>query len=515
MTFQEKVAPPDVVPQERITGDILRGRGPRRGNLEDLLRYWRPIMRKPGGFRRCVIILADHPKLSPPQRICAWLHHETTGKWPNEGKKRRGGRRRRGPSVRRVVRGRRRRKGVDHVDVIGLDVPEYGAQMRIAREAGSILYEPIAGRQSAIDFKARRWFDATSSRIVHTGESILLPGERGALSPRHLAQTFLTPGGSGAPGPKLGRGIGPRIGGARRFRCPPGFQFGGRFSNRTLSNCGSQLFAVPGQPGTRQAVRGVRRAIGSEAKKPKKTPKGRTGKPSADLSVQAVRRLPGAQLAGIAGIGPQPVKRTNEGRRNSSVAKVANSMRKLRSKNNNVSRLVRRDGSVLAPLVGSSTLAKQRDNDDLKDAVYVTRSLKPGPSTGVPELALFGTGVRQVSFALPEGRIDVTAKKKLTPKDAGRLGRAAKTNAPDGSGFAALRNVAEATGLIELSAHSPKVSKPNQKITVQNEAGIKRTVPRWVFQLFLARGAPHRPSSKSPFALVNEKAAAPVDVKGA
>lgn len=81
-------APQDAIldlPQERITGDILRGRGPRRGNLERLLRYWRPIMRKEGGFRRCRVILANHPELYPLERLCAWLHHETTGLWPNEG----------------------------------------------------------------------------------------------------------------------------------------------------------------------------------------------------------------------------------------------------------------------------------------------------------------------------------------------------------------------------------------------------------------------------------------------
>lgn len=74
-----------IVPQEIVTGDILRGYGPRRGNLERLLRYWRPIMRKPGGFRRCRVILANHPELYPLNNICAWLHHETTGLWPNEG----------------------------------------------------------------------------------------------------------------------------------------------------------------------------------------------------------------------------------------------------------------------------------------------------------------------------------------------------------------------------------------------------------------------------------------------
>lgn len=42
-------------------------------------------MKKPGGFRRCRVILADHPELYPLENICAWLHHETTGLWPNEG----------------------------------------------------------------------------------------------------------------------------------------------------------------------------------------------------------------------------------------------------------------------------------------------------------------------------------------------------------------------------------------------------------------------------------------------
>lgn len=74
-----------ILPQELVTGDIMRGHGPRRGNLERLLRYWRPIMRKEGGFRRCRLILANHPELFPLNNMCAWLHHETTGLWPNEG----------------------------------------------------------------------------------------------------------------------------------------------------------------------------------------------------------------------------------------------------------------------------------------------------------------------------------------------------------------------------------------------------------------------------------------------
>ena len=107
---------PEVGPNADALTSLTRGRGPRRGNLEELLKYWRPIMKKPGGFRRCVVILMDKPQFGGrPQRICAWLHHELTGKWPNEGNHhgRGGKRRRRRRSVRRSVRGAARRAKSD------------------------------------------------------------------------------------------------------------------------------------------------------------------------------------------------------------------------------------------------------------------------------------------------------------------------------------------------------------------------------------------------------------------
>jgi hypothetical protein len=71
---------------ERAVNAALPGAvNARRGNEERLLRYWRPIMLKDGGFRRCRVILADHPELYPLNNICAWLHHATTGLWPNQG----------------------------------------------------------------------------------------------------------------------------------------------------------------------------------------------------------------------------------------------------------------------------------------------------------------------------------------------------------------------------------------------------------------------------------------------
>ena len=135
----------DIIPQERITGDILRGHGPRRGNLEALLKYWRPIMRKPGGFRRCIVILANHPELYPLQRICAWLHHETTGKWPNEGNHHGGGRAARvaGRVARRAIPGKRKRRRKKSDDG-GVEIAGWRLYRRLSRMSGGISTRPIA-----------------------------------------------------------------------------------------------------------------------------------------------------------------------------------------------------------------------------------------------------------------------------------------------------------------------------------------------------------------------------------
>ena len=150
------------LPQERLTS-ITRGHGPRRGNLERLLRYWRPIMRKGGGFRRCRVILANHPELYPLERICAWLHHETTGKWPNEGchhpgmKNCKGKLKKRGWSdkewSRRMARRFKKRAKKGKKDLLGYNMEEdffFGDFMEVKDSLGGSNYNPVVTRE---DFK--------------------------------------------------------------------------------------------------------------------------------------------------------------------------------------------------------------------------------------------------------------------------------------------------------------------------------------------------------------------------
>ncbi len=148
----------EVGPNADALTSLTRGRGPRRGNLEELLKYWRPIMKKPGGFRRCVVILMDKPQFGgKPQRICAWLHHELTGKWPNEGNHHGRGGKRRKRRVSRTVRGAARRAKSDVLTQNkSFDVSPLRIAFRESRDFGGVLVQPIAGRQAASAVRLRR-----------------------------------------------------------------------------------------------------------------------------------------------------------------------------------------------------------------------------------------------------------------------------------------------------------------------------------------------------------------------
>ena len=252
---------------------------------------------KPGGFRRCVVILMDKPQFGgKPQRICAWLHHEITGKWPNEGKGKRGrgrGGKRRSRSVRRVRSAARRGKSASLLsqnEVI--EVSPLRIAVRESRDFGGVLVQPIAGRQSAVNMKAAM-FATYTAKVPVNGEvsekrvgifgsssragqaaqaagTIILPGDISDIRSPIRSQIYetLTPGGGrGLPsGRRLIRGAGRTGRGARnKFRCPPGFQKGGTFTNAQFSTCGAQILGIPGK-GVGSPSSGAQRALAALAR---------------------------------------------------------------------------------------------------------------------------------------------------------------------------------------------------------------------------------------------------------
>jgi len=507
----------DIIPQERVTGDILRGYGPRRGNLEALLRYWRPIMRKPGGFRRCIVILANHPELYPLQRICAWLHHETTGKWPNEGNHhgvRRGGGRA-GRVLRRAIPGKRRKRRRKKSDG-GVEVSSW----RIYRRLGGMATRPINGDLNALEFKAARFKQGFKSvpmpgsfewdeehldvkvglvrthgragRWLQSLASFFTPGDMGKYrSPlRSALWGSLTPGGGGMGRGMGGGGIGgglPTIGGAASaLRCPTGYINGGRFTDPKLSNCGGMIFDQPAKgPGAITDVDREEMTRRFESSQAQDLP---------DVVRDIVIKKPkGDPFAVMREAATKPKTRPNKKRRDSTVKDVL----AYTSENKNETRLVRRDGAVFEPTVGPEKLARM-DHDNIKEAVYVTSKIPEKGGIAGDEVRLLTRGLKAIEYSFPEGsvrlertrEIDAGTAAKIRTRWGGLTKHAALSYNP---AEAMERLVKEFADTLSLKPSFLEIPGARDRIVVYSVTGERRIVPRWIFSLYLSLRAPRRP----------------------
>ena len=541
----------DLIPQERITGDLLRGHGPRRGNLEALLKYWRPIMRKPGGFRRCIVILANHPELYPLQRICAWLHHETTGKWPNEGNHhgvRRGGGTT-GRVLRRAIPGKRkRRRGKSEA---GVEI----ASWRIYRRLGGMATRPIHGSQNTIEYKAARfkqgcksvpmpgsfeWDEkypryaevetvqdlidvklfgglrgglvrshGRSGRFLQSLASFFIPGDMGKYrSPgRSLLWGALTPGGGGMGGGMgvggggiggggIGGGLTP-IAAARALRCPSGYINGGRFTDPKLSNCGGMVFDAPVEgPGAVTDVDREKMTRRLESAQAEDLP---------DIARDIIINKPqGNPFAVIREAAIQPTTRPNKKRREGSVKDVL----AYTSQKKNQTRLVRRDGAVFEPTIGPEELARI-DHDNLQEAVYVTSNIpKKGSGLGGDEVRLLTRGVKAIEYSFPEGSVRLERTKELSAATAAKMrirwgGLRRHAIGSHDPTEAIMRLVKEFQDSLSVKAWFMEIPGANDRIVVYSVTGERKIVARWVFVLYLSLRAPRRPrGTVKPFSMV-------------
>jgi hypothetical protein len=511
----------DIIPQERITGDILRGHGPRRGNLEALIKYWRPIMRKPGGFRRCIIILANHPELYPLQPLCAWLHHETTGQWPNEGNHHEGGKL--GPVLRvarRAIPGKRKRRSRKSDDC-GVEIASWRLYRRWSREIKGVTTRPINGDQNAVEYKAARFMAGTKSvpvpgsfdwdenhtprdltiyekvglvnshgrlgRALQSLASYFIPGDMSKLrNPgRSALYGALTPGGGGGRG--RGGGLG-SIGGSA-LRCPSGYLNGGRFADPKLTNCGGLILDAPAKgPGAVTAV---------DRDKMKRRFQRGDDLPSVARDV-AANTPEGDPFAVIRQAATAPKSKPDVKRRDSAVKDVA----EYAKKNPNTTRVVRRDGVVYEPRVGPEELVRIKDHDAFKDAAWVTSKIPRSGGLAGDEVRLLTKGVKSVNYVFPDGTVKVERKGEIPAGVAANMRTrwAAISRDPDVKINPVLsleRWVTEFKNEVELK-YSGKIKNGNERIVVYDVAGMRRVVQRWVFQLYLSERAPRRMGNKKP-----------------
>ena len=515
----------DIIPQERITGDILRGHGPRRGGLEHLLKFWRPIMRKPGGFRRCIVILANHPELYPLQPLCAWLHHETTGKWPNEGNHHGGGKlgRAAGRVARRAVPGKRRRRRGKSED--GVEIASWRVYRRLARMDGGITTRPIGGDQNAVAYKAARFVQGLQSvpmpgsfdwdkqpievkrgshgrlgRTLSSIASYFTPGDmskyRNPIRSAMWGALFPGGGGVGPGGGGIGGGARPSIGGGA-LRCPTGYINGGRFTDPKLGNCGGLVFDVPAKgPGSVTAGDVSKMTRRFESVKPQDVP---------DVVRDVVVKKPkGDPFAVVREAAIRPNRAGSPARRDS----VVNDVVDFVGENVGTTRLVRRDGVVYEPTLTAEELVKMKGHDAIKGAVYVTSKIGKGAIAG-DEIRLLSKGAEAIEYAFGQGSVRVERKKDI-PVGVGAKMRtrwASISRDPNIiiNPFAHVEKfVQEFPEFVEIKPKFKDVKKPNERIVVTSSDGQKRVVSRWIHHMFLSPRAPRRLAGVKPYNITNE-----------
>ena len=265
-------------------------------------------------------------------------------------------------------------------------------------------------RQYDINITTKAGLVRTGSTLGQAAQavgSILMPGNISRVrSPiRSAGWRAITPGLPGG-----GRGIRRRN---RAARCPEGYQYGGRFTDNRLSTCGAKLFDIPSILGLAisDLQRLARGQVGIQGRVIKPGPGGE------DLVRSRAPQIP-------------RVGNENRQRRIEQTGKIIEAMGKP---NIDATRMVRQDGFALEPVVSAAVLRTIPDNRDMEGATYLM-SLKATADLGGEELGLLSnTGVRNVTYVMPDGStLSVEKVRNLTVGERRKLGRtvnaAIKTN---------------------------------------------------------------------------------------
>jgi len=359
-----------------------------------------------------------------------------------------------------------------------------------AHGATPVIRMRLNGDQNVIEYKAlakrsglTRRYDVkvgilgTHSRAGQAVQSIgsaIVPGNLSPIrSPiRSGLWGAITPGKPRIPG-----GTG---GSNRAYRCPEGYQYGGRFTDSRFSSCGQKLFDIPSPLGL--AIGALRRiARGSRAVNPGSS-KPITGETPEGSLVQS--RKPQIPRVG----NPNPAAR------GSAAKNLVTELGKVESL---TARMVRRDGFVLEPVVSAQVLRAIPDNRDMEGADYLM-SVQELPQLGGQELGLLSnTGVTKLTYVLPGGSfISLEKKRQLTVGERRKLGRTVNAAAKidiSKDPTARLKEVVSQTGDgIGYSENFVNIKNPNEIVAKPNG----KSTPKWVDEIF-GKGRKAKPVSNA------------------
>ena len=242
---------------------------------------------------------------------------------------------------------------------------------------------------------------SSGGKLGHTLLSLALPGDTDPLrSPvRSAVYRTLTPGFG------VGGGISPKKRN-EAYRCPEGYQYGGRFTDSRLSTCGAKLFDIPSPLG---ALIG---AIGAAFRS----------------------RLPDPITGNILGAGEMPDTLIEA--RKPQIPKVSAENGRLaeiriKEMKNSISthpaktaRMVRKDGFVLEPVVPPKVLRAIPDNRDMEGATYLMSAFGASDIGGEEIGMLSNTGIKSIVYITPSGStLTIEKRRPLTVGERRKLGK--------------------------------------------------------------------------------------------
>lgn len=319
------------------------------------------------------------------------------------------------------------------------------------------------------DFSEKVGLVSSRSRVGRAAQAagtMFVPGDLSDVrSPiRSTIAEALTPGG-GVGGRRL------RAGGEREYRCPEGYQFGGRFTDSEWSTCGRQLFDLPSvSPTLLQIARSLFRT-------PDSTIAGSGGEGRVLRGQEVSGGTIQSRAAQIPRVGPMSKKAREDA--------INEVVRDLSTNASVSSMMVRRDGFPMQPVVTFGDLRKVPDNRNMEEAAVL---LRPGSidDLGKDELGLLSnTGVTSLVYVFPNGStIRMDRARPLSVGERRKLGKTVSSASQmDNSSdpLARLNSViAESGDAISLKPDFSKIKNADEVISSGKDEGK----PRWAVEAF-------------------------------
>lgn len=301
--------------------------------------------------------------------------------------------------------------------------------------------------------------------------SIVIPGDMSNVrSPvRSRLYEAITPGGGRFP--QLHLPNKPN----RGYRCPEGFQFGGRFTDNRFSTCGQMLFDIPTLGQTLRNI--VARTTGINGPNGNAVTRelGAVGAVD-DVIIRRAAQIPRAGAE-------------NKAKR---AASISSAIDALNSADDKTSLIVRADGYTLLPVVSARVLRTIPDNRNMDNGTYVM-NVRNQSSIGGEELGLLSNaGISEIVYGLPNGSsIGIRKKRPLTVGERRKLGRtvnSASSISNESDPSARLRAVVAETGQgMEYFENFKNINSPNDLLDARVN-GRKIQIKRWAKEAFAASG---------------------------